>query len=79
MDIVRLTRNFLKDTATFVKHLPLKVWHDGNVYHSLKRSSCCLRVLQPAKSNNGKRTFWNKTYSSLSCLTCLCLLKELDF
>ena len=43
------------------------------------RSSCCLRVLQPAKSNNGKPTFWNRTYSSLYCLTSLRLLKELDF
>ena len=43
------------------------------------RSSSCLKVLEPAKSNNSKKTFWNRTYSSLSCLTCLCLLNELDF
>ena len=43
------------------------------------RLSCGLKVLQPDKSKNGKRTFWNRAYSSLSCLTCLCLLKELDF
>ena len=45
MDIVRLTRNVLKDTATFVKHLPLKVWHDGNVYHSLKCFSSAFELL----------------------------------
>ena len=76
-----VTGKFLKDTAIFVKQLLLKVWHNGKVYHSLK---CCFssafRLLFKGKSNNGKRIFWNRTYSSLlSCLTCFYLLKELDF
>ena len=32
-----VTRNFLKDTAIFVKQLLLKVRYNGKVYHSLKR------------------------------------------
>ena len=33
-----VTRNFLKDTPIFVKQLQIKVWHNGQVCHSLK---CC--------------------------------------
>ena len=77
--------------ATLVKQLLIKVWHNGKVYHSLE---CCfssafkLLFKVAATTSQVERTANNTVSvhsgieptlcSSLSCLTCLCLLKEPD-
>ena len=81
----------LKDMAILVKQLLLKVWHNGKVYHSLE---CCFSsafklLFKVAATTSQVERAGNNTVSvhsgieptlcsSLSCLTCLCLLKEPD-